>query len=163
MKKGAASVLSGLIGIGVGIAAGKVAAVKSGYKERYEKMELLSEKHLALMLLYDQWLKAKQHGKSIAGYLKQNNFNTVAVYGMSYVGERLYDELKDTGIEVKYAIDRNAESIYSELDVLLPEDNLPEVEVIIVTPVYFYHEIEEMLTQKTNIKVLSLKNILADL
>ena len=125
--------------------------------------KMYAQKHLAIIKVFNQWMIAKHEWKSIADYLKGNGKKTVAIYGMSFLGERLYDELKDSDIEVKYAIDRNAESICTDLDVYTPEDDLPEVDVIIVTAVYFYDEIEEMLEDKVDCVIFSLEDIVYEM
>ena len=109
MKKGMISVLSAIAG------AGSVAVGVSMYEkhklEEGEKWKQLADKHLALMQLFNQWMVTKQEGKSIVDYFHKESIKSIAIYGMSYVGERLYDELKDSDIEVKYAIDKNADGI----------------------------------------------------
>ena len=82
---------------------------------------------------------------------------------MSYVGERLYDELKDSDIEVKYAIDKNADGIYSDVEIVTPQEELKEVDAIVVTPVFYFDEIVEALEKKTESEVLSLEDILYEL
>lgn len=64
---------------------------------------------------------------------------------MSYAGERLIEELKDTEVCVAYGIDRNAKSIYSEIDVVTMEDNLSEVDVVVVTPITFLKKLKKIL------------------
>lgn len=159
MKKTILSTLGGIIAgsIGGAVLAGKPA------QEKLEKAKNLSDKHLALFLLMNEWIKSKQEGKHIKSYFEENGYKQIAVYGMSYVGERLIDELKDSGITIKYAIDRNAESLYSELDIVSPEDVLPEVDVIIVTAVTFFDEIQDTLEQKVNCPIISFEDILYEL
>lgn len=64
---------------------------------------------------------------------------------MSFIGQRLYEELKDTGVEVVYGIDKNSDKIYADIDIVTPEDDLEEVDAIIVTAFYFFDEIEVFL------------------
>ena len=78
---------------------------------------------------------------------------------MKELGERLYDELKDSDIKVLYAIDKNADAIYAEVDVLTPDDDLPEVDLIVVTPVHYFDEIEEMLADKVDCPVISIEDV----
>lgn len=159
MKKGTASILSGTIGMVLGAMAGVLSISKMNTKE-VGKWQQLADKHLALMRLLDQWLATKQEGKSIIEYFHTNKIKSIAIYGMSYVGERLFNELKNSDIEVKYAIDKNAEEIYAEVDVLSPDETLPEIDAIVVTPIFFFDEIEEILAKKTAASVLSLEDIL---
>ena len=87
-------------------------------------------------------------------------FRSVAIYGMKELGERLYDELENSGIEVCYIIDKNADSIYADVDVITPDDDLKPVDVIVVTAIYYFDEIEEMLSEKVDYPVISLEDIL---
>ena len=108
---------------------------------------------------YSKWLTLKQQGKSLVQYFERNQYKTVAIYGMKELGERLYDELKDSDIKVLYAIDKNADAIYAEVDVLTPDDDLPEVDLIVVTPVHYFDEIEEMLADKVDCPVISIEDV----
>lgn len=159
MKKGMVAVFSSLAGIAAGAAAGAGAVGKKTMAEA-QRQKGLADKHLALYLMMNQWVKVKQENKSIAVYLEQNGYKEVAVYGMNYAGETLYSELEGTGVKVKYAIDKNADQKYAEVDVISPEDNLPDVDAVIVTAITFFDEIEEKLAEKISCPVLSLEDIL---
>lgn len=56
---------------------------------------------------------------------------------MSYAGETLVDELKETEVQIAYAIDKNANSIYSDINVITMDDNLEDVDAIVVTAITF--------------------------
>ncbi|MCI9298006.1 MAG: hypothetical protein HFI10_11285 [Lachnospiraceae bacterium] len=156
------TLLSTVLGITFGSVGGAVTAGNLIAKKA-KKWEDLSNKHLSLFLLTNEWLKIKQEGKSIREYFEQNNYKSVAVYGLSYIGERVLDELKDSGIEVKYAIDRNADSIYADVDLYSVEDELPSADVIVVTAVYFYDEIYNNLLDKVSCPIVSLEDILYEI
>lgn len=158
MKKGIISVLSALAGIAVGAAAvGKTASAKS------EKIQALSEKHLALFLMMNQWVKAKQEGKNLASYFDKNGYRKIAIYGMSYAGETLLGELKGTGVQVAYAIDRNASAIYADIDVLPLDSDLGDVDAVVVTAITFFDELKEKLGKRLNCPVVSLENIVFEI
>ena len=161
MKKSMISVLSAGVGAAGGIFGGMALAKKKNKEE--QKWKELAEKHLALMLLFNQWMMTKQEGKNIEDFLDKQKVKSIAIYGMSYVGERLLDELKDSQIEVKYAIDRNVNGIFADVDVFSPDEALPEVDAIIVTPIFYFDEIEAMLEEKTKAQILSIEDILYDL
>ncbi len=112
-----------------------------------------------MVKLYDQWFATKQEGKSVADYLKNEGIKTVAIYGMSFMGQRLYEELKNSGIEVKYGIDKNGDKICTDIDVVSPEYDLEAVDVIIVTAFCFFDEIEGFLMEKTDSRILSLEDL----
>lgn len=121
------------------------------------------KKNEAIMKMFNQWLILKQEGKSVVNYFENNGFNRIAIYGMSYAGERLLADLKDTGIEVAYAIDRNAEHIFSDVEVFTLEDPLQNVDVVVVTAIYNFDEIEEKLSDLMECPIVSLEDIVYEL
>lgn len=159
MKKGIISIISTLIGAAAGGAAGALATSKV-MGEAVAKEQKMSNKHLTLFLMMNQWVLVKQEGKNLASYFEKNNYRKIAVYGMSYAGERLLNELKGSGIEVAYGIDQNADGIYSEIEIVTKEDTLEPVDAIVVTPVFFFQEIEKDLSGKIDCPILSLEDIL---
>ena len=120
----------------------------------------MSEKHLALFLMMDRWVEVKQEKKNLESYFMKNNYEKIAIYGMNYAGERLLQELKESSITVEYGIDQKADEIYTEVDVLSPKDKLPNVDAIIVTPIFFFDEIEEQLSKAVSCPIISLEDIL---
>ena len=143
----------------VGAAAGAV-IVKKLTVEETEKVRTVSDKHLNLFLMMNQWVKVKQEGKNLSEYFEKNGYQKIAIYGMSYAGETLVNELKGTKTEVAYGIDRNADSIYSDLEIVSMEDDLAVVDSVVVTAITFFDEIEEQLLQKMDCPILSLEDIL---
>ena len=155
MKKGVISAVSMLTGVVAGAGTiGKIA------EDRLSKVQNMSDKHLALFLMMNQWVKVKQDGKALSAYFEKNGYKKIAIYGMSYVGATLVDELRDTGIEVVYGIDKNASSIYTDVDIVSMDDSLGEVDAVVVTAITFFDEIEEKLSQKLDCPVISLEDIL---
>lgn len=152
-------IISTVVGGVVGTLMGGVAVGKkcnqtiSVLKDKKRKMD-------SYYFLFNQWLIVRQEGKTLAEYFEKNNYKTVAIYGMKEFGERLYDELKKSDITVKYIIDKNADTIYADVDIVTPDDVLEPVDVIVVTATHYYDEIEEMLFDKTDCPVVSLEDIL---
>lgn len=155
MKKGMIGILSAMGGAAAGSAAfGKVLGKK--IIENKEK----SDKHLALFLMMNQWVKVKQAGKNLSSYFEREGYREIAIYGMHYAGETLAEELMGSNIEVKYGIDKNADMIYADFDIVTPDDPLDKVDAIVVTSITFFDEIERMLSDKTNCPIISLEDIL---
>lgn len=154
MKKTGISILSVLIGaiLGAGVM-GKVSTNKT------KKFQSMSDKHLALFLMMNQWIKVRQKGKKLADYFEKEGYQRIAIYGMSYAGETLLDELKDTDITVVYGIDKKADSLYLDVDIVTMDADLEEVDAIVVTAITFFDEIEEQLTTKIDCPVISLEDI----
>ena len=153
MKKRLMSVLILLSGILAGYAITQkwnIKKIKLAWK--------MSDKHLELFLMMNEWVRIKQEGKNIPDYLE-----TIAIYGMSYVGERLLKELQNTAITVKYGIDKKADEIYSDIDVVFPDSELEYVDAIIVTSIGYMEEVKKLLVKKIACPIISLKDILYDI
>lgn len=148
------ALLAGVIGSVTGASITGVQLNKSVQAQR-----TLAQKHLLIMQTFNQWIINKQEGKNLARFFKENGYETIAVYGMSYLGERLLDELKDTGIVVRYGIDKNAQNIYADVEIKSLDDELPEVDAIVVTAVYFFDEIEEELSKRVEYPIISLEDV----
>ncbi len=155
MKKGTVGVLSIVAGIAAGAGViGKMAG------NRLNKAEKMSEKHLALFLMMNQWVKVKQEGVSLASYFEKNGYKRIAIYGMSYAGETLVDELRGSGVEIAYSVDKRADSLCADWDIVSADDELEEVDAVIVTAITFFDEIEEKLSEKVECPIISLEDIL---
>ena len=155
MKKTVIGILS-LLG---GAVAGMIGTKRVMQKKLNTATEY-SDKHLSLFLMMNQWVKVKQEGKNLAAYFEKNGFMRIAVYGMSYAGETLIEELKDTGIEVAYGIDKHADKIFSTVDVISVDDSFEKVDAVIVTAITFFYDIKDMLCEKVDCPVISLEDIL---
>ena len=136
----------------VGMAAGAFAVGKRTGKEIVRNRNL-SEKHLALFLMMNQWVKVKQEGKNLISYFEEKGYKKIAVYGM-------LNELRESGIQAVYGIDKNAGQIYADIDIMTMEDELEEVDAVVVTAVAFFDEIEEKLSKKMSCPIISLEDIL---
>lgn len=110
-----------------------------------------------------QWLRLKQSDKKICDYFKKNGYKNIAIYGMGELGCRLFDELKDSNVHVKYGIDNNAESINAGFPIVKLDNNIDSVDVIVVTAIFSYDEIKENLLKKTNNKIVSLAEIIYEI
>lgn len=158
MKKRYISICSILL-IVIGVMLGIYKSGKNILK-KFDKIQLMSKKHLSLFLLMIQWMKTKQEGKNIADFLEKTNYKNIAIYGIGCIGELLVNELKDTNINVLYGIDRNANSINSTIDIVSINDNFKSVDAVIVTAITFFDEIYKELSRRINCPIISLEDIL---
>lgn len=155
MRKSIISVISVITGvIAGGLAVGKLA------KKAIDEERKMSEKHLALFKMMNRWVKIKQEGKNLSSVLKKNGYKSIAIYGMSYAGKTFVEELKDMDVQIAYGIDKNADSVYEDVNIVSVEDDLGEVDAIVVTAITFFDEIEEKLLKKVNCPIISLEDIL---
>ncbi|MCI9464168.1 MAG: hypothetical protein HFI48_09850 [Lachnospiraceae bacterium] len=157
MKKGVSTVLKVLAG---GIVGAVATGTAIGRMVEKDGKDSLFNKVLSYYFIYDQWLSLHQRGKTLVEYFEEKGYKTVAIYGLKELGERLYDELKDSGITVKYIIDKNADDLYADVGVVTPDDNLEPVDVIVVTACYYFDQINKMLNERVEYPVVSLEDIL---
>lgn len=114
------------------------------------------EKFQKMFSVLDIWVKKKQQGKKLSKFLKRNSYHSIAVYGWGNIGRLLESELKGYA-EIQYGIDRK--DVSAEFPVYKPEEDLPKVDVVIVTPVYEFEEIEEELKRKLDCPIYSIEDI----
>lgn len=153
----------GVVGSVVAGAVVGASVVGKNMDKEKTRQKALADKHLALFIMMCDWMRQNQEGKSLGGYLKEAGYRKVAVYGLSYAGERVLDELYNNGIEVSYAIDRQVDSSYFAVEVCRPEEALKEVDAVIVTAITFYDEIRELLERKLSCPILSLEDLVREL
>lgn len=158
MKKGIISVLSFSAGAAGGLFFGKKTS-NASIKEKEKKIDRLRLYYNVLL----EWLQKKQDGKNLEDYFIEKEYKTVAIYGMGELGLRLADELKDSSIELKYGIDKNASSVYSDLELKDPDDSFDDVDVIVVTPIFAFDDIENELSSKVNCPIISLEEVVSNL
>lgn len=149
----AGSIIGGAVGATIGV----------GYEfikeeKRLDKMEDNLKKFESFYRLLNTWVEMKQEGKNLAEYFEYNNINTIAIYGMKELGERLVKELENSRIEIKYVIDQNADQIETDFKKVKPDDELEPVDAIVVTAIYFYQDIEEKLSKKVDYEIISLED-----
>lgn len=102
------------------------------------------------------WLELKDKKILLASYLKKNNYNNVAIYGYGKEGRLLYSELKENNIKIKYIIDQNAINMKEEVEVKNLKDELPEVDLIIITVIDQVDKIQQKIKEVCNYKSISL-------
>lgn len=157
MKKIKTALLAGITAL-LGVFAG---VVYEGIEQekRIGKEEEKTDKFRCFYHLLIQWIALNQDGKNLKEYFEINGYKTVAVYGMKELGERLVEELKDTGILVKYVVDKDTDNIATDLPKYSPDDALEAVDVMVVTAAYHYQEIEEKMSAKVDFPIISLEDV----
>lgn len=154
MKKIISTVFAAMIG-----AIGGAAALNKLMSKSTEIKDKNVEKFRGYYNVLNEWMILKQKGKSLENYFLSHDYKTIAIYGVGELGNRLYDELKETSIEIAYAIDKNSSMGLEGVEVVNPDDDLREVDVIVVTTIFAYNEIEELLHAKMTSPIVSLEDV----
>lgn len=148
LKKGIVATILLLSGFAGGIATAR-RIIKSNSNHKFENYyNVLCE-----------WLASKQQGRDLEDYFLHNGYHSIAIYGMGGLGGLLYEELEGADVEIKYGIDSIPYYTYPGLKIVEPKDNLEAVDAIVVTPVFAFDAIKEMLSQKTTSDIVSLADV----
>lgn len=154
MKKGVLVAISSLIGCTMGILG-----------QDYLKNKIIREKDKEIKKykdyyhLLNQWFIIKEDKKLLADYFEKQGYKTIAIYGMGELGNHLLNELKETSIEVKYAIDKNINSTAGDTNLRTINDEFECVDAIIVTAIFAFDEIRQTLSEKCSFPIISLEEV----
>ncbi len=141
---------------------GYVAAHKYCIKIKVLRTEI--SKWQFVVRLYDIWIMTKQHSQSIEDYLYNRGIKNIAIYGASFLGTRLYYELKKTGINVKYVLDKNTNVSLVGVDMRDPDHSSSKgIDAVIVTTLNSFDEVKNSLKTRGYRQVFALDEILYDL
>lgn len=82
---------------------------------------------------FQRWARKVSEGVSPVGFFEKREIKKIAVYGAGDLGKGLEMLLRNTGIEVNFFIDQNAEYIISELPVYRKEKIGNAIDAVVVT------------------------------
>lgn len=129
-------------------------------EEKILLVEERADKNAMIIKVFNLWMACKQQNRSIINFFERNNIHEIAIYGMHYLGERVMDELRGSEVVVKYVIDKRVNNINADIEAVEPGDSLKEVDAIIVTPVFYFDEIERQLNEKVKCPIISLEDVI---
>ena len=153
MEKKIMHVLSGIIFGGTGFFLGGKILVNmiNDYKMRMERNQ-------SNMMIFNDWLKYIYSGGKVEQYFQNHGYGSIMIYGNGYIGIRLKQALLETDIRIVAVMDKTVSS--GENDMVIGIDSkIPNVDCIVVTPVFYYKEIHSMLQKRTKIPIVSVSEI----
>lgn len=107
-----------------------------------------------------QWINLKNSGRDISEYFLRRGYKRIAIYGMADLGSILFDELKEGPVEVLYVVDRGMTSDFIKTKMIALEEDFPEVDAIVVTPIESYEGIKKSIVQKVDCPILPLDEVI---
>lgn len=108
--------------------------------------------------LLRKWVGGLSDDNGLARLLSSSGIKRIAIYGMGYMGELLYEDLRNTSVDVIYGIDSNYASIYSTLP-LYGRIQEMEIDAIIITPIDAYDSISEQIKGVCSVPCYSLTEL----
>ena len=112
--------------------------MSSSTQGEYSHLQDRADKFGYYYRVMDRWMELREKGISICDYFCNNNIARLAIYGYGDFARHLRWELEENCIKVQYVIDRQGNNIDVDLPVILPDDNLPECDAIIVTTFWIF-------------------------
>lgn len=112
--------------------------------------------------LMDQWMRNKENKIGLGTILKKRGFCSIAVYGIGILGEHLIRDIEQSDINIRYGIDARKSEIAHPFPVISPNQDYPQVDVIVVSVISEYDEIKEKLSKATRIPVISLEELVLE-
>jgi lactate dehydrogenase-like 2-hydroxyacid dehydrogenase len=133
---------------------------KEKLKKEYMDLLVLNEKNIRMLQIMTYWRQFELEFMPIDEYLKGQNINKVAIYGMGVIGNALLDELTGTPVEVAYAIDNgNGTGWNNKVRIITKDEKLEDVDAIIITIVDDDENIRNALKSVSSIRTIYLEEI----
>lgn len=133
------------------------------YKKAFENERDQKNKMTEFYDILIRWMELYQEEKKISNWIQKYGYKRVAVYGMRELGVLVYNELLLEKVDVVCAIDKNSVSLNLDIDVIKPCDELPDIDVIIVTAPHYYGQIKRDLENITQASIVSIEDIIFEL
>lgn len=122
-----------------------------------------ADKNNALFLLMNQWVNIKLEGKNLADYFIKKGFFRIAIYGTESVGKCLFKELKDSEIEIAYAIGSNVDIVSLDIKIVSVEEHLPDADAIVNTFPGEFNKVSNILLGKLNCPIIAIEDVLNEI
>lgn len=111
--------------------------------------------------LLDRWMLDLEQGNTeyMGQWFVEQGISNIAIYGYGKLGRHLAFLLKSLDVKIKYVIDKGQKQENCDYLLIRPEDQLPQVDCIVVTPVNEYESIKEILSKKFAGRIISAEQI----
>ena len=126
-------------------------------EKKVKALYKLCQKNEKIIKSYCFWVRER---KSYDKYLRSLGFENIVVYGAGYLGKSLISELKDSCVEVLYAVDEHPNGNISGVNVIEPDQMDGEADVVIVTAVNDFREIKDKLSKKICKPIISIEDLI---
>ena len=124
-----------------------------------------NDKYKRLFNFFGRWVRLNEEKITVGDFLRDRNFQNVAIYGMGALGRHLLFELREVGINVVYSIDQRSDKLKLDIPFLdwADKEALPEVDLLIVTAITDYDAIEKEICEVREYPVISLEDIMREM
>lgn len=132
--------------------------------EREETIALQNdkEKFESYLGLLDYWMNLRENEVRLESYLIKRGYRNIGLYGYGIFGRHMVHELRDSEVKIQYIIDQQKDKIHVNIPVYLPDEEMPEVDAVIVSSVFYFQEIRQKLEQKHVKTIISLEAVIKE-
>ncbi len=117
--------------------------------KKYSRKRSLIDQYTEMLMLLYRWIVNLINGKSTVHFFETKKYKKIAVYGKNWMTRRLQRELKGTDIAVDLVFDKNSIENIKDCD----------ADVIVVTSLYHFYEIQMELEKLTDLTIVSIAKI----
>lgn len=118
------------------------------------------ERNASNMMLFNDWMEFLYAGGSIGQYFHAHGYKKIMIYGNGYIGQRLFQALEGTDVEVAAIMDQANSSGSDTEGILIGVDSeIPDIDCVVVTPVTYFDEIYHMLREKMGQPIISVEEL----
>lgn len=136
-----------------------------------EEERILREKEKSFQILrrhdrlLDDWLYLRDQEVNVSQFFDKYEYQHIAIYGMGKLGRHLLHELTQSHIRVVYGIDKNNRECgrVQGIEIYAPEQEMPEVDVVVITVTDQYAQISRMLSETMKCPKITIEEIIQEL
>lgn len=137
--------------------------VRNRHIDSYQEPETANLKmYVSYYRLLEKWMVLHEKGGSLKQYFIQHEMKNIIIYGLGKMANHLMEDIKESDIKIVCAIDIGAVNKYSHFPVLTLEDEIPDADCIVITPVHEMESICKKMGKMTSIPLISLSDMLDD-
>ena len=113
----------------------------------------------------DRWMWLREQGITITDYCKEHKAESISVYGYGRLGKHLVWELQNEVFQIPWIMDQRSMDIdvdHNKYELILPHEvnRVKDADMIIVTAVEDYYDIEAELSKYTKAEIISIERII---
>lgn len=128
--------------------------------EFHQEVNARNDMYISYYRLLEKWMVVREQGRSARTYFEANGLRKIIIYGLGKMAGHLLEDLKQSDIEIVCAIDKGAVNKNAGFPVISDENDIPEADCIVITPVYDAAAICQTLRDKTMIPLVSLTDVI---
>ena len=137
------------------------------FRKRIENGDEAS-RYLKMAKVYDYWMYLNIRNKRVDHYFKDCKYKRIAIYGMNYLGNRLYDDLYNSSVEAVFGIDKGADGIEYDIPIYKMDspglsEKLKCVDAVVVTVVASNQDILSDLQKVCDKPVMSIEDVFLEM